>query len=111
MAVPSPMERATAPAVYISPEGHITRAMAATHIGTIVIQEMAPSPIPAAQVTAEGTTGIQLKAVLLATGGLPVISIDFPKSLARFASLSHVVSATPGTSLLRNLFPTASKIG
>lgn len=79
MAVPSPMERATAPAVYISPEEHITRAMAATQIGTIDIQGMAPSPIPAAQATAGAATGIQLKVVLHAIKDLPVISIDFLK--------------------------------
>lgn len=73
MAVPSRMELATAPAVYISPEGHITRAMAATQIGTIDIQGMAPSPIPVAQAAARAAIGTQLKGVLLAIKALPVI--------------------------------------
>ena len=103
MAVLSRMEVAITPVVHISPEGHITRAMAATHIGTIVIQGMVPSPIAVAQVTAGGTTGTQLKAALQATEGLPVISIDFPKLHARFASHSHVVLAIPGKNLLHHL--------
>ena len=63
MAALSRMEVAIAQAAYTSPEEHITQAMATTHIGTIDIQGMVLSPIPAAQVTAGVTTGTQLMVV------------------------------------------------